>query len=387
MSGGRTAHSMLQIPTHQLDDYSACNISKGTSKSHLLNECEIIFWDEISMMHRNAIEAVNTTLKDIRNSDESMGGILMILAGDFRQTLPIVKRGTMADEIDACIKSSNLWGNIDCFQLKTNMRLRQGNNAINFASYLMSIGNGTHENENETIVINDQFCNFAKDIDQLIQQIYENLNENIANRGWLAERAILSTKNETVDDINFKVMDRLNGESRIYYAVDKVLDDDDTVNYPTEFLNSLCPSGMPPFRLVLKKGAPIMLLRNLNPPMLCNGTRLIVKSLHNNIIEATIITGEFEGETVIIPRIPLHTNDCDISFARMQFPIKLAYAITINKSQGQSFSITGVDLRNEVFSHGQLYVGMSRARDPAKLYILIEEDHKTKNIVYKKIIK
>lgn len=190
-----------------------------------------------------------------------------------------------------------------------------------------------------------------------------------------------------VDEINYKVLELLNGESRTYYAVDKVLDDDDTVNYPTEFLNSLCPSGLPPFRLILKKGAPIMLLRNLNPPMLCNGTRLIVKSVHNNIIEATIITGEFEGENVIIPRIPLHTNDCDIAFARMQFPIKLAYAITINKSQGQSFSTTGVDLRNEVFSHGQLYVAMSRARNPSKLYVLIEEDRKTRNIVYQRIIK
>lgn len=122
------------------------------------------------MMHRNAIEAVNTTLKDIRNSEDTMGGILMVLAGDFRQTLPIVKRGTMADEIDACIKSSNLWSNIECFQLKTNMRLRQGNNTKNFASYLMSIGNGTHKNENETIVINDQFCNFATDLDELINK-------------------------------------------------------------------------------------------------------------------------------------------------------------------------------------------------------------------------
>lgn len=204
------------------------------------------------------------------------------------------------------------------------------------------------------------------------------MNQNVASRSWLAERAILATKNETVDEINFNVLELIDGDSRSYYAVDKVLNDDDTVNYPTEFLNSLCPSGMPPYRLLLKKGAPIMLLRNLNPPMLCNGTRLIVKSMLNHIIEATIITGEWDGQNVIIPRIPLHTNDCDISFSRLQFPVKLAYAMTINKSQGQSFTTTGIDLRNEVFTHGQLYVALSRAQNPSELHVLVNEDQKTK---------
>ena len=130
-----------------------------------------------------------------------------------------------------------------------------------------------------------------------------------------------------------------------------------------------------------------MLLRNLDPPKLCNGTRLVVKKLNKHIIEATILTETFKGENVFIPRIPLIPTDLPFNFKRLQFPVRLGFAITINKSQGQSLNITGIDLRDECFSHGQLYVAMSRAKDPKNLYILTNENNFTKNIVYTKILK
>ncbi|GBM01550.1 hypothetical protein AVEN_209347-1 [Araneus ventricosus] len=99
-----------------------------------------------------------------------------------------------------------------------------------------------------------------------------------------------------------------------------------------------------------------MLLRNLDPPKLCNGTRLIVKTLYALIIETTILTGPFEGEHVLIPRIAHIPTDLRFSFQRLQFPLWLAFAITINKEQGQSLRVTGLDLTDECFSHGQLYV-------------------------------
>jgi len=96
-------------------------------------------------------------------------------------------------------------------------------------------------------------------------------------------------------------------------------------------------------------------LRNIKSPKLCN--RLQVKTLHTNIIEATVITGYARGEIVYIPKIPLILIDL-FEFKRIQFPIKVCFAMTINKSQGQSLNMAGINLREDCFSHGQFYVGM-----------------------------
>ncbi|XP_054259841.1 uncharacterized protein LOC128984534 [Macrosteles quadrilineatus] len=100
-----------------------------------------------------------------------------------------------------------------------------------------------------------------------------------------------------------------------------------------------------------------MLLRTLRPPKLCNGTRLRIRSLHRNIIEAEILTGCGAGELVFIPRIPLIPSNYPFEFKRIQFPVTVCFAMSINKSQGQTLSTAGVELSGSAcFSHGQLYV-------------------------------
>ncbi|CAB0036846.1 unnamed protein product [Trichogramma brassicae] len=100
--------------------------------------------------------------------------------------------------------------------------------------------------------------------------------------------------------------------------------------------------------------------QNINPPKLCNGTRLSVKTLMKNIIEATILNRKFKGTDVLLPRIPLIPTDMPFEFKRLQFPVRLAFAMTINKAQGQSLQVCGLDLEIPCFSHGQLYVTCSR---------------------------
>ncbi len=90
-----------------------------------------------------------------------------------------------------------------------------------------------------------------------------------------------------------------------------------------------------------------MLTRNLDAPKLCNGTRLIVKALGTNIIETTILNGVVKGESVLIPRIPLTPSDLPFQFKPLQFPLKLTFAITINKSQGQTLKVAGIHLENQ----------------------------------------
>jgi len=111
-------------------------------------------------------------------------------------------------------------------------------------------------------------------------------------------------------------------------------DPDDAINYPIEFLNSFEISGLPPYKLLLKTGVSVMLLRNLQPPILCNGTRLCIKTLNKNVLEATVLTRNGKGINVYIPIIPIRPTDLPFKIERLQFPLKLVFAFTINKSQG-----------------------------------------------------
>ncbi|GBN09358.1 hypothetical protein AVEN_156317-1 [Araneus ventricosus] len=179
------------------------------------------------------------------------------------------------------------------------------------------------------------------------------------NHDWLCERAVLAAKNKDVYQFNNFIQASIQSEEIIYKSIDTVVEADEVVNYPSEFLNSLDLPGMPPHILKLKIGLPIIMLRNVNQPKLCNGTRLAVKKLMNNVVEATILTGPFKGEDVLIPRIPMIPTDTPFKFKTLQFPIRLAFAITINKAQGHSLELCGLDLGADCFSHGQLCVPVS----------------------------
>ncbi|KAJ8876613.1 hypothetical protein PR048_021058 [Dryococelus australis] len=193
-------------------------------------------------------------------------------------------------------------------------------------------------------------------LQHLIEAVYPGL-ENLLERDfhWLCSRAIVSPRNDSVNEINNLIIQRVPGQVKTYKSIDTVTNVDDVVHFPQDFLNSLNPSGLPPHELSLKVGTPIMLLRNISPPNMCNGTILLIKDLKENLIVATILSGPAAGQLANIPRIPMIPTDLPISFKRLQFPLKTSFAITISKSQGQTFSLVGIDLRKECFSHGQLY--------------------------------
>lgn len=95
--------------------------------------------------------------------------------------------------------------------------------------------------------------------------------------------------------------------------------------------------------------------------------------------------GPYAGTEVFIPRIPLIPTGLAFDFKRLQFPIKLAFAMTINKSQGQTLKVVGVDLTEQPFSHGQLYVAFSRVGSPSNLHVLAP-DNKARNVVYHSVL-
>ena len=141
-----------------------------------------------------------------------------------------------------------------------------------------------------------------------------------------------------------------------------------------------------------------MLLRNLSLRQgLCNGTRLKVIRLHQNCIEAKLFQGPNSENIILIPRVKLAPSDVNLPFTleRHQFPVRLAYSMTINKAQGQTFEKVGIYLPQPVFSHGHLYVAFSRARALADVKVQVQPtDHQgikhgktfTQNIVYRDVL-
>jgi hypothetical protein len=138
----------------------------------------------------------------------------------------------------------------------------------------------------------------------------------------------------------------------------------DSINFPVEFLNSLTPSGLPPHKLRLRIGAVVIVLRNLDKDKgICNGCRCLVLKISRRLLDVRILTGRSAGKRYLLPRIPFRSGSAEFPFIlrRRQFPVRLAWAMSIHKAQGQTLKQCGVLLPEPVFTHGQLYVCASRS--------------------------
>jgi ATP-dependent DNA helicase PIF1 len=160
-----------------------------------------------------------------------------------------------------------------------------------FSEQLLDVGDGkATTDETGCIQLPTDFCTIIDSQEALIDQIFLNVHRQYTNHEWLTERA---AKNVDVNELNLKIQHLLLRDLVSYKSIDTVSDATNAINYPTEFLNSLDLPGLPPHNLQLKVGSQVILLRNLNPPRLCNGTQLVIKKLMKNVIEAIILNGKF----------------------------------------------------------------------------------------------
>ena len=398
LEGGRTAHSTFKIPL-QVNDTSFCSISRRHHAYPLLQQTSIIIWDEVPMQHKYAVDAVDRTIRDLLNKPDSpFGGITVLFGGNFRQTLPVIPQGLRQQIIGASLRRSTLWEHVNMHYLTQNMHLEQSPDMLHFANWLLDIGAGTHLNSNTcTIEIPQNMICPDNSINSLIDQIYPGIQQLNNDDQYFLDRCILACTNDAVMHLNSQMLGLYPGATHQLLAADSVQFDDPAMNehqpYSVEFLNSLVSSSLPLAHLHLKIGCPIMLLRNLDPPKgLCNGTRLRVMDVRRRVLKCRIISGDakFAGNVVFIPRITLAptAEDLPMPLRRRQFPVRLAFAMTVNKSQGQSLKYVGLDLWSPVFSHGQLYVGLSRCTSGNRLKVLLKDEDagKTPNIVYKEIL-
>ncbi|GFU11295.1 ATP-dependent DNA helicase [Trichonephila clavipes] len=162
------------------------------------------------MSHRNASHALDKTLQNLQGSSAIMGGATVVLAGDFRQTLPIVTCGTPADQINAYLKNSYL----------TNMQSHiQGDlSAGQFANKLLQIGDDKALPSTGLIIMPcGQIVNSP---DELLSKVYPNIQQNFKDQDWLSHRAILASRNDVVKKLNVIIQKQLPGQEYAYKSID-----------------------------------------------------------------------------------------------------------------------------------------------------------------------
>ncbi|KFK34834.1 hypothetical protein AALP_AA5G199200 [Arabis alpina] len=271
---------------------------------------------------------------------------------------------------------------------------REGGERKDFSKWINDIGdekiNTPNSGEIEIDISEDLLINECKDlIEAIVNKVY---GQSFAQSSSHQEKAILCVTNNDVDQINEYMLSQLQGEEKEYWSADTICSSDshpdDYWKYPPEYLNSIKVPGLPNHSLKLKLGAPVMLLKDLGVG-LRNGTRLSITLLGKVVLEARILTGERAGEKVFIPRMPMETN-FPINLRRRQFPLTLAFAMTINKCQGKSLIKVGIFQPRRVFSHGPMYVAISKMKSEDGVKIIITDkdekaEEETKNVVFKEV--
>ncbi|KAL7096978.1 hypothetical protein ACP275_10G114000 [Erythranthe tilingii] len=359
--GGRTTHSRFGLPIN-VHETSTCSITKQCPEVELMIRAKLIMCNEASMMHMNCFEVLDKTMKSILHVDKPFGGKVVVLGEDFRHILPVVLKASRQDIVHATVNSSSLWHFCRVMKLSKNMRLQSYSSVFNvdevieFGNWILKVGNGDvwEQNDGEASleILGDMLIDDSEDLSRdLLNFVYPDLT-------------ILAPTNECVKSVNDHLMSLLPGEEKVYLISDSMCGDEQTTEdnakiYSTEFLNTIRCSGVPSHVLKSKVGAPVMLIRNIDQAEDCK-----------NI-----------GDIVFIPRMTLIPSNSGLSiqFPRRQFPLI-----------ANSFSHVGLYLPRFVFSHGQLYVALSRVKSRGGIKIFIkrysgELTDVTRNVVYDEV--
>jgi ubiquitin C-terminal hydrolase len=428
---GRTSHGRFKIPI-PINETSTLQIPAQSKLANALNCTSCIIWDETANSDNLNVLAVDRSLRILTHCDLFMGGIPFIAASDPRQILPVIPHGSRATIVHHSIYNNDaIWPQFQKHRLSKNMRAHTqgGLRAREFADWLLTVGEGTHLPPEDgitpavppdSIQLPPEICiNNTRDLDDpltelpanaskdgLLDFVYGTMQHDRHDTYYFSERLIVAPLLEAVAEINDLMRQRmvLDGSlPRTFLSADSVRDTINQARFPQEFLNSLNNiTGMPPHELKLVLGMPVLLLINLRPPKHCNGTRYTVIRMSNDSLTLRAITGMAKGEELHLPRIDMSpgasATKWPFTLQRRQFPIVPAFAISINKSLGQTVNKLGVYLPTSVFSHGQLYVALSRTGNPDNIRILVPDTPRyrtvqgerafiTTNIVYWEVLK
>ena len=357
--GFETAHSLFKFPVieddeREVDSPIECNLSKSPNRLEYLRQVDVILWDEFPSCDREVFEAAHRALNRFE-------GKVIITMGDMRQIAPVVVNGDKLDVIFHSIPSSPLWEQFTIKTLSINMRLQQNqasaneedysdsNNQRLYAEMILKIGNGTYIPE---VMLEGYVSNSAQGVTTIeLPDCRRIINRDDAinyafpppfNPEHFSKRAILAGTNEDVDAWNEEVQN-LNLFPLISLAShDELAESDDPHNIlrnmlTDDVLNNYNKNGVPPHVLRLKVNDTCIVLRNLNKKEgLTNNTKVRVIAITTKCIR--IQTLAENRKAFSIPRIRFKFRlpfGRSFELVRTQFPLRLAYSLSINKSQGK----------------------------------------------------
>ena len=269
-----------------------------------------------------------------------------------QQLLPVHRFAK--DPAAFCVKSCSWWSRTVDLQLTYNVR---ASTDPVWAAFVSSVGRGLPALFPESCIV--------ADVDALIEAMWP--EEDFLGSSL---NSILTMTRADAAAINARIASQCPGVTEYAYSLDSALDCE-IAQYPIEYVNSVSLSGIPDHVLVLKKGAPYLIMHNTSP-VLCNGTRVIFHRRVGKSLEVEISSGPHKGEFHYVPRLLLSFTNPSIPFTlrRVQYPLMHCWAMTVHKSQGQTLDRVGIFFPRPTWAHGLLYVAVSRVRRSMDCYIV-----------------
>ena len=198
MKGGRTVHSGFKLPVSLLDT-SVSSMRSTSKEAEELRKAVLIIIDEITMLTKDGLRCIDSLLQEVMNNHMPFGGKVFVIGGDFRQTLPVVRRGTHTDIIESCIKSSPLWHLFTHLSLTENVR-SNGKNLHN--TWLLNVGSGSLQHTEtlslDSIEIPHQMIHQEDLIDLVYGENFNNIEiQELSKRAILAPNKQENSRNES----------------------------------------------------------------------------------------------------------------------------------------------------------------------------------------------